>query len=70
MESRPHEGRIWRRRLCAACFKTFVSSEFADPEMKMPQATQSRFRITDPKPKPEQGEGIIRNSGEHLQWKW
>lgn len=67
LESRPHEGCVWRRRLCTLCLKTFVSSEHADPGMKMPQATQSRHRITDPKPKPEEG-GVIRNTGAHLKW--
>jgi transcriptional regulator NrdR family protein len=70
LESRPHDGRIWRRRMCPLCFKTYVSSEHAEPEMKMPPETQSKYRITDPKPKPEQGDGIIRSTGDHLKWMW
>lgn len=71
LESRPHDGRVWRRRLCPTCCKTYVSSEYAEPGLKMPEATQSRHRITDPKPKPEQGDGVIRSSGKHLQiWRW
>lgn len=70
LESRPHEGRIWRRRLCPLCHKTYVSSEHAEVDMKMPAATQSKHRITDPKPKPEQSDGVIRSTGEHLRWNW
>lgn len=68
LESRTHDGRTWRRRLCSMCLKAFVSSEHSEPDMKMPLATQSRYRITDRKPKPEEGDGIIRNTGAHLKW--
>lgn len=70
MESRPHDGQVWRRRACPACFKTYVSAEHAEPGMKMPEATQSRHRVVDPTPKPAQN-GIIRSTGKHLNlWKW
>ena len=68
LESRPHDGCVWRRRMCPLCVKTFVSSEHSEPGMKMPLATQSRYRVTDPKPKPEEGDGVIRNLGAHLRW--
>lgn len=56
--------------MCGKCMKTFVSVESAPAGQKMPAETQSRNRITDKKPKPEQSDGIIRNSGEHLKWTW
>jgi len=70
LESRPHDGFVYRRRACGGCFKTFVSSEEAVPGLKMPNETQSRYRVTDLKPKPEQTDGVIRSSGEHLKHFW
>ena len=54
LESRPADGKVWRRRMCALCFKTFVSCETAEPGMTMPTQTQSRHRLMDRKIKPEQ----------------
>lgn len=53
LESRPADGQIWRRRLCKLCLKTFVSCETAEPGMTMPTITQSRHRLKDRTPKPE-----------------
>lgn len=69
MESRQCEGQVWRRRICGACFKTFVSVEVTDPNMRMPNQTQSRYRVKDPKPKPEET-GVIRSTAAHLQGIW
>jgi hypothetical protein len=55
--------------MCSVCFKTFVSREDAPEGLKMPYATQSKFRVTDRTPKPDQG-GVIRNNGEHLRFVW
>ena len=54
LESRPADGQVWRRRMCALCFKTYVSCETAEPGMTMPTQTQSRRRLKDRKIKPEQ----------------
>ena len=54
LESRTADGKVWRRRMCALCFKTFVSCETAEPGMTMPTQTQSRHRLKDRKIKPEQ----------------
>ena len=54
LESRPADGKVWRRRMCALCFKTYVSCETAEPGMTMPTQTQSRHRLKDRKIKPEQ----------------
>jgi transcriptional regulator NrdR family protein len=54
LESRPHDGCVWRRRMCPLCIKTFVSRETAEPGMTMPTMTQSRHRLKDRKIKPEQ----------------
>ena len=54
LESRPANGQVWRRRFCKLCLKTFVSCETAEPGMKMPTITQSRRRLKDRLPKPEQ----------------
>ena len=54
LESRPAQGSTWRRRLCKLCFNTYVSCETAEPGMKMPPETQSKFRIKDKNLKPEQ----------------
>lgn len=70
LESRPHAGQVWRRRQCGACYRTFVSSEHSTADLRMPSETQSRHRITDLKPKPEQTDGVIRSSGEHLKNFW
>jgi hypothetical protein len=70
MESRPHEGFVYRRRACGACYRTFVSREESPVGLKMPNETQSRYRVTDLKPKPEQTNGVIRSSGEHLANFW
>jgi transcriptional regulator NrdR family protein len=70
MESRPHDGQVYRRRICGQCFKTFVSCEDAPSGLRMPNGTQSRHRITDRKPKPEETDGIIRSTGAHLQSLW
>jgi transcriptional regulator NrdR family protein len=69
LESRPHDGQVFRRRMCSTCFKTFVSREEAPEGLKMPNATQSKFRITDQTLKPGQ-DGVIRNTGEHLRFIW
>jgi len=53
LESRPADGKVWRRRMCALCFKTYVSCETAEPGMTMPTQTQSRHRLKDRTPKPE-----------------
>ena len=53
LESRPADGKVWRRRMCALCFKTYVSCETAEPGMTMPTQTQSRHRLKDRKIKPE-----------------
>ena len=53
LESRPADGKVWRRRLCKLCLKTFVSCETAEPGMTMPTSTQSRHRLKDRTPKPE-----------------
>jgi len=70
LESRPHDGQIFRRRSCGGCFKNYVSREEASVGLKMPAETQSKYRIKDLKPKPEQTDGIIRSSGEHLKHFW
>lgn len=70
MESRPHEGQVYRRRMCNGCFKTFVTAEESVPGLKMPAETQSRHRVTDRTPKPEQTDGVIRSAGEHLKNFW
>lgn len=70
LESRPHAGQVWRRRQCGACFRIFVSAEHSTIDLRMPAETRSRYRVTDRTPKPEQSDGIIRSSGEHLQWTW
>jgi transcriptional regulator NrdR family protein len=68
-ETRSHDGQVYRRRICSHCCKTFVTREEAPEGLKMPNETQSRHRIVDPKPKPEQG-GVIQSSGAHLQNLW
>lgn len=71
LESRQHDGRVYRRRACGACFKYFVSQEEAPPGLKMPDATQSRHRLTDRKNKPEEAPAHApRGSGAHLQNLW
>lgn len=70
MESRPHEGQTYRRRTCGKCFANFVTCENAPVGLKMPNETQSAYRAKNVSPKPEQGDGIIRNSGAHLQFTW
>ena len=69
LESRAWNGKTWRRRTCGLCLKNFVSTELAEPGMRMPNETQSRHRAKDPKPKPEQGGGIT-STGAHLQAVW
>lgn len=56
LESRPHDGRVWRRRQCGLCLKTFVSVEEAPEGLRMPAATGSKHRTqaTDRTPKPEE----------------
>lgn len=69
LESRTWDGKIWRRRTCPLCLKNFVSVELSEPGTRMPNETQSKFRIKDPTPKPEE-RGPIRSSTEHLQGIW
>jgi len=54
LESRPHDGCVWRRRACPKCHKTYVSQEQAIEGGKMPAETQSRNRLKDKKLKPEE----------------
>lgn len=57
LESRPHDGRVWRRRQCGLCFQTFVSVEEAPEGLRMPAETSSKHRTqraTDRTPKPEE----------------
>ena len=70
LESRPHAGQVWRRRQCGSCYKTFVSAEHTSIELRMPNETQSRHRVIDRTPKPEQTDGVIRSAGEHLKHFW
>jgi len=70
LESRPHNGYVYRRRACGGCFKTFVSREEAPAGLKMPAETQSKYRIKALTPKPEQTDGVIRSAGEHLKNFW
>ena len=44
LESRPADGKVWRRRLCKLCHIVYVSCETAEPGMKMPPETQSKNR--------------------------
>lgn len=69
LESRVWDGKVWRRRTCALCLRNFVSTEVAEPDTRMPRETQSRHRVKDPTPKPEQG-GVITSTGAHLQAVW
>lgn len=68
LESRVWDGKVWRRRTCALCLKNFVSTELAEPGLRMPNETQSRHRVKDPTPKPE--ERVIRSTAAHLQGVW
>lgn len=68
LESRVWDGKNWRRRTCALCLKNFVSTELAEPGMRMPNETQSKFRAKNPTPKPE--ERVIRSTAAHLQGVW
>lgn len=54
LETRTHDGKVWRRRMCAGCLHVFVSVEYSDKDLRMPPETQSRARarITDKKQKP------------------
>lgn len=70
LESRQHDGKFWRRRTCSLCFRNFMTVEVADLSLRMPAETQSKYRVIDRKPKPEQGDGIIRSTGDHLKWNW
>lgn len=56
LESRPHDGRVWRRRQCGLCFATFVTREEAPEGLRMPAETSSKHRAaaTDRTPKPEE----------------
>jgi hypothetical protein len=69
LESRPHDGKVWRRRMCGGCLTTFVSVEEAPPGLRMPTETQSRHRVTDRTPKPEE-RGAITSTAAHLQGLW
>ena len=69
LESRVWDGKNWRRRTCALCLKNFVSTELAEPGMRMPNETQSKFRAKNPTPKPEE-RGVIRSTAVHLQEVW
>jgi hypothetical protein len=69
MESRPCDGKVWRRRICSLCHKTFVSCETSSADMRMPKETHSRHRARDPKSKPGQS-SPIRGDGAHLQGIW
>jgi transcriptional regulator NrdR family protein len=68
LESRPHDGKVWRRRMCGGCLTVFVSVEESAPGLRMPNATQSRHRVTDRTPKPEQRG--INSCALHLQDIW
>ena len=56
LESRPHDGRVWRRRQCGLCLKTYVTVEDAPEGLRMPAETGSKHRTqaTDRTPKPEE----------------
>ena len=75
-ETRRHAGAVFRRRTCSCCLKTFVSREEAPPGMKMPNETQSRFRVadrlTDRRQKPDEmlKPSSPRGDGLHLQGIW
>jgi transcriptional regulator NrdR family protein len=39
LESRPHDGRVYRRRQCPHCGATFVTEEIAHTNMVLPRAS-------------------------------
>lgn len=66
VESRPHDGRVWRRRMCGICFNYFVTVERAGPKLKMPPETRSYYRskkLTDRSVKPEEQSAASYTSG-------
>lgn len=70
LESRQHNGQVYRRRHCLGCLAVYISVEQSTADMRMPAETQSRYRITDRTPKPEQPQGRITGTGLHLQNIW
>ena len=56
LESRPHDGRVFRRRQCGVCFAIFVTVEEAPKGLRMPAETSSKHRAaaTDRRRKPEE----------------
>lgn len=69
LESRLWDGKMWRRRTCSLCFRSFVSVETTDSGLRMPAMAHSRHRLKDVKPKPEDA-GAIKSDAAHLQGIW
>lgn len=63
LESRPHDGRVWRRRQCGLCLRTFVTVEEAPQGLRMPAETNHRTQATDRTPKPEE-RGLAKVGGD------
>jgi hypothetical protein len=68
LESRPHEGSVWRRRLCLRCQRVYVSAEHAPAGLRMPTLTSSRHR-SPPTQAPTPPEAP-RGDGAHLVGLW
>ena len=71
IESRAHDGAIWRRRICGACLQSYVTEE-RGVLRAMPLQTQSRYRTaaTASPNQPQAHAGPPRGTGAHLQNLW
>lgn len=70
VESRAHDGAIWRRRICGACLKSYVTEE-RGVLRPMPAQTQSRQRrAAAASTQPSPPAGPPRGDGAHLQNLW
>jgi transcriptional regulator NrdR family protein len=64
LESRHHEGCVWRRRLCPSCLHLYVTMERSGPDIKFPP--RSWVKKTEAEPKPAAG----NDGGAGLQAIW
>lgn len=70
MESRPHEGSVYRRRACGPCGRTYVTVEATSPGLKFPSSLNKK--IAEKKPSKTRVAHLNRPAADalHLQSIW